>query len=171
MSVLTRDDSPLLGLSTAIDEGVGVEASAGSKVLGSWTEQLFQQAQAAAPSAGSITGFIAPYPVEVVDIWAQIHTASTSGTVQVTHDTVAQAAGAGTATMSSTINIGSGGITADVPFSAARGAALNAAASSSILATAPGTLQLAKGDKLGVTFGGTLTGLANSTVYAILKRI
>lgn len=167
---LFKDEAPILSSNAAIDEGLGVETSAGSKVVGSWNEVLFAQYQTAAPAAGSVAGFFAPYPVEVVDIWATFATGSTSGTVQVTHDTSANAPGAGTAVMSSTISVASSG-TANVPFSAARGAYLSAAASTSILATAPGTLQLAKGDYLSVKFAGTLTSLANCTVSAILKRI
>jgi hypothetical protein len=170
MSLLVRDVVPVLSPNAAIDEGVGIETSAGSKLVGSWSEALYQQAQLAAPSAGSIFGFVAPYPVEVVDIWVSVGTVSTSGTIQVTHETSTTASGGGTAVMSSTISVGAGA-TVVVPFSAARGAYLNVAASASILATAPGTLQLAKGDRLSVTFGGTLTSLANTIVFAILKRI
>jgi hypothetical protein len=154
-----KDELPLLSPNAAIDEQLGIEVSAGSKLTGSWNEVLFSQYQAAIPVAGSIICFVAAFPCELVAAQLIWGVASASGTVQITHDTGTAAPGAGSALLA-----------AAVPTSTAANTLFVIPKAQAFTAT-NSTLQLAKGDRLSITFAGTFTGQANLVVMAQLKRI
>lgn len=156
---LFRAELPLLSPNAALDEGLGIEVSSGSKVVGSFQDVVFQQAQTAAPAAGSIVGFIAPYPVELVSAQVIWSVASASGTLQLTHDSGVQAPGAGTALLVSALSTASTANTVSAIPKAKAFAAVNS------------SLQFAVGDRLSLTFGGTLTGQAGLVVSVLFKRI
>lgn len=165
---LFRDEYPLLSPNQAVDEGYGIETNAGSKVVGAFEDILFQQGQQAIPTAGSITAFIAPYPLELIGgslVWS---TASASGTVQLTKDTGTTAPGAGTALLTAAIATSTTANTVanfgSVSYAGAAGTAFASPATS-------GKVQMAKGDRLSITFGGTFTSQTNLVVMGFFKRI
>ena len=149
---LFKDEAPILSANTAIDEGVGIETNAGSKLMGSWNEVV------SIPAAGSHVNqyvYWAPYPVEVVAFSVIYVTASSSGTLMLEHETPAQAVGSGTNVLTGTVSTSS------------TAATLN----KGTLASAPGTLQLAAKDTLGLVSAGTATSFAGGLVNITLKRI
>lgn len=153
---LFKDELPLLSPNAAIDEGLGIETSVGSKVQGSWAEPAWPAATTPVTST-SYTVFIATVPVELVGITAIAATAGgAASTVIPVHDLAGvHAPGSGTNMTSAAL-------------------ALSGTANTSVsgtLATAPGTLQLAKGDKISLTFAGTISPLAGLFVNLWLKRI
>lgn len=152
MGFLFRDANPTLSPNTLVDDGFGVETSIGSKIVGTW-EEIFQ----APGAAGAVTEaiYIAPFPIEVVGVQCIFATASTSGTVTVEKDTGTTAPGSGTAVLTGTMSLAG---TANTTVTGT-------------LVSAPGTLQFAKGDKVAVVFGGTLTNLVGLCVSVLLKRI
>jgi hypothetical protein len=165
---LFRDEAPLLGPNVAIDEGYGIETSVGSKILGSFEELLFQQMQQSAPAAGTVIGFIAPYAVELIGGAYIYGVTSSSGTFQLTHDTGVVAPGAGTALLTTTANIA---LTANTILYFGSPSYAGAAGLAFASPVTSAKVQLAKGDRISVTFGGTLTGLANMTIMGLFKRI
>lgn len=116
---------------------------------------LWLQLAASAPSAGSQTIFLAARAYRVKAISVVFSTASTSGTAQVNKDTSTNAPGAGTALMTGTVSLAG---------------TANTVVNGTLVATAA-TLQLAAGDRLSVTFGGTLTSLAGCTIVVALVPI
>lgn len=157
--MLFKGELPLLSPNTAIDEQVGIETSVGSKIVGQFSDALYQQAQTAIPVAGSIIAYVAPYPVELVGAQLIWGVASASGTIQLTHDTGTAAPGAGTALLGSVIPTST---TANTVFTVPKSQAFAASNSS---------LQLAKGDRISITFAGTFTSQANLVVMGVFKRI
>jgi hypothetical protein len=156
---LFKDELPLLSPNSAIDEGLGIETSVGSKLSGSWNEILYSQYQAAIPTAGSVIGFVFPFPAELVGGYIIWSVASASGTVQLFKDTGTTAPGSGTALLGSAIPTST---TANTVFQFPKSQAF--VSNSSIL-------QFAKGDRLDITFGGTFTSQANLVIVAQLKKI
>jgi hypothetical protein len=155
-----KDDAPILGVNAAIDEGLGIETNVGSKIIGSFEEVLYAQFQGSIPTAGSVTTFIAPYPLELIGgaiIWGG---ASASGTIQLVHDGAGVVVpGAGTALLGSPIPTST---TANTVFKFPK---------SQAFANVNSSLQLAAYDKLTITFAGTFTGQTNLVVMAQFKRI
>lgn len=148
---LYKDEAPLLSSNTLVDEGVGIEV--GSKVVGSWAE-TFQAPIATLAINQSF--FIAPYPVEVVAIQASWKTvAGQAATVTAEKLTGTTAPGSGTSLTSTTADLTS---------------TINTT-NTLTLATAPATLQLAKGDRIGALFTGTTTSLVGLVLSVVLKRI
>lgn len=125
-------------------------ASFSSVMSASW-----QQAQGAAPSAGSFTILLATRPVRVTFASVVFSTTSTSGTVTVTKDTGTQAPGAGTALLTAPMSLSG---------------TANTVVNGTLIATLS-TLTLAAGNRLALTFAGTLTGLAGANVSVGLLPI
>lgn len=149
---LFKDESPLLSSNAAIDEGLGVETNLGSKIVGSWSE-VFQAPIATAAVTQNI--FIAPYACEIVAISAVWGVNSTSGNAIVQKLTGVTAAGSGLNAQTAVIDLSGSN-------NAVHTAALN---------TTTSTLQLASGDRLGILFAGTMTGLVGAVINIQLKRI
>ena len=149
---LYRDESPLLSTSAAIDEGLGIETSIGSKIVGSWSE-IFQAPIATA--AVNQPFYIAPYPVELVSANLIFGVNSTSGNVMIEKETGTTAVGSGNNMLSAVIST----------------AGANNTVTAGTLTTTSSFLQLAKGDRLGLVFQGTETGLVGLVISAVLKRI
>ena len=150
---LYKDESPILSSSAAIDEGLGVETSLGSKIIGTFPVFL---ANLNATTAVNQPFFIAPYPVEVVAINTTYSVNSTSGNAIIEKATGTTAIGSGSNVMSAVSD-----------WSANANNTVVAAA----LVTTPATLQLAKGDRLNAVFAGTKTGLIGGLIEVQLKRI
>lgn len=113
----------------------------------------WQQAQGAAPSAGSFSIFLATRACVVKGVKLSFSTASSSGTVTVTKDTGTTAPGGGTAILTGTMS--SAGTANTVV--------------SGTLVTTQATVTLAAGDRLAVTLAGTQTGLAGAIVTVELE--
>jgi hypothetical protein len=113
------------------------------------------QLAGAAPSAGSQTFFLASRAYRVKSATCIFSTASTSGTATVNKDTGTTAPGGGTALLTGTMSLSG---------------TANTLVTGTLISTAA-TLQLAAGDRLSVTFGGTLTNLAGATIMVGLVPI
>lgn len=109
---------------------------------------VWQQGQAAAPSAGSFTIFQATRAYRVKAMNLVYSTASSSGTATITKDTGTTAPGGGTALLTGTVSTSS---------------TANTTNSGTLIATVA-TLTMAAGDRIGLTLGGTQTGLAGLVV-------
>jgi hypothetical protein len=149
---LYKDEAPLLSSSAAVDEGLGIETSNGSKIMGSWAE-VFQAPIATAAVNQSF--FIAPYPVEVVGASAAWAVNSTSGNLMFEKTPGTTAVGSGNNLLTAVIN----------------SAGANNTVTTGTLVTTSGFLQLAKGDRLSAVFQGTETGLVGLVASVQLKRI
>ena len=114
---------------------------------------VWQQDGGSAPSAGSQTIFLATRAYTVSAVSVVFGTASTSGTVDVKKDTGTTAPGGGTSVLTGTISLAG---------------TANTVVNGTLTATAA-TLAMAAGDRLSVTFGGTLTSLANAVIQVALK--
>lgn len=150
--MLFKDSVELLSANTAVDDGVGVEVQKGSKVLGYWPETF---GPFAAATATTESVFIAPFALELVGFQIVFGTASSSGTITIEKLTGTTAPGGGTALLTGTVS------TAGTANTVLKGTLIGA----------PGSLQLAAGDRLGLVFAGTATGLVGLQVEALLKKI
>lgn len=157
MSYSFRDADSVLGPNATVEIPQGAAAPTQVKL------QLLEVVSfnaVAAPAAGSISLFVAPSAAlygsySLVGVSATFSTASTSGTLDVKKDlNVTQAPGAGTSLLTGTMSL-SGTANTTV---------------NGTLITNPATLQLAAGDRLSVTFGGTLTNLANLCINLYVVR-
>jgi len=150
---LFKDESPLLSTNAAIDEGLGIETSKGSKIIGSFPVILDNLN---ATTAVNQSFFIAPYPVEVVSINTVYAVNSTSGNMMVEKTPGTTAVGSGnnlqTAVSDWAVNA-------------------NNTVVAATLVTTSGFLQLATGDRLSAIFAGTKTGLTGGLINVVLKRI
>jgi hypothetical protein len=113
------------------------------------------QGQGSAPSAGSFSIFLATRAYRIKSFKAVFSTASSSGTATATKDTGTAVPGAGTAILTGTVSLAG---------------TANTVVSGTLVATAA-TLQLAAGDRLALTLGGTLTSLAGCVVQIGLTPI
>lgn len=109
----------------------------------------------AAASAVSIAAYPIAVALQLIGVQICFGTASASGTVTVEHLTGTQAAGGGTALLT-------------VPLSTA--GAPNTYLTGTLIATLA-SLQFAAGDRLGIVFGGSQTGLVGLSVSVTFKRI
>ena len=150
---LYKDEAPLLSSSAAIDEGLGIETSLGSKIIGSFPVILDNLN---ATTAVNQSFFIAPYPVEVVSSNTVYAVNSTSGNMMVEKTPGTTAVGSGN------------NLQAAVSDWAAN--ANNTVVAAAIVST-KSFLQLATGDRLSAIFAGTKTGLIGGMVNVVVKRI
>jgi hypothetical protein len=152
---LYRDEAPLLSSNAAVDEGLGIETSIGSKILGSFEVAL---TGLNATTAVSQAFYIAPYPVEVVGIKDTYAVNSTSGNMIVEKTPISgnTAVGSGNNLMTAVSNWATNA---------------NNSVTTETLVTTKSFLQLTTGDRLSALFAGTLTGLIGGTVQIQLKRI
>ena len=152
---LFKDEAPILSPNSAIDEGLGIETSNGSKIVGSF-EVVLNNLNAT--TAVSQAFYIAPYPVEVVGIYDTYAVNSTSGNmiVEKTPASGNTAVGSGNNLMTAVSNWATNA---------------NNSVTTDTLVTTTSFLQLAKGDRLSAIFAGTKTGLIGGVVAVQLKRI
>ena len=150
---LYKDEAPLLSVNAAIDEGLGIETSIGSKITGSYPVILDNLN---ATTAVNQPFFIAPYPVEVVGISTTYSVNSTSGNAMVEKTPGTTAIGSGNNLMTAV---------SDWAVNA------NNSVVNATLVTTSSFLQLAKGDRLSAIFAGTKTGLIGGTISVLVKRI
>lgn len=165
MSYLVRNQNDVLGPNAAIElpSGSGAATFVGLQLM----EPLYFFS-AAAPAAGSQVLFIVPQApsqatgatplgaYQLLGVSATFTVTSTSGTLQVTHDTGVSAPGSGTAMLSSAVSLSG---TANTVVSGIPATTLTGA-----------QRILSPGDRLSITFGGTLTGLANISVSVYLAK-
>lgn len=149
---LFKDESPLLSTSAAIDEGLGIETSLGSKILGS---HIIALDGLNATTSVNQSLYIAPYPVEVVGVTAAFAVNSTSGNIMVEKTPGTTAVGSGNNMLTAVISTAGANNTVNTP----------------TLVTTSGFLQLAKGDRISAVFAGTETGLIGGYLQIQLKRI
>lgn len=116
---------------------------------------IWQQDAGAAPSAGSQTFFLADRSYRITGVSTVFSTASSSGTAQVNKETGTTAPGSGTAVLTGTMSLAG---------------TANTVVNGTLVATAA-TMQLAVGDRLSVTFGGTMTSFAGGVVCVGLQPI
>jgi len=161
---LFRNENVILGPNAGIELPNG---GGQSTLVGLQLVEVFPFFSAAAPAAGSQCLFIVP-PVasaatgalpqgKYLYAGAQVFytTASTSGTIQFFHDTGTQAPGAGTAITAATSIATAGPLTVYVPQSSGLSLA---------------TQVFSPGDRISMTFAGTMTGQANLTVSMYMAR-
>lgn len=162
---LFRGEAPLLGSNAAIDDNLGLESSLGAKLIGTWAEIV-----SIGPAASAVTQsvYIAPYSVEVVEVDISWDTASASGTVQVEKLAGTTASGSGIGLISSS---SSGSAVAASTAGTAATVAIYSQAKGNMITPDSSKFQLAKGDRLGVVFSGTQTGLVGLIVSIKMKRI
>ena len=137
---LFSDEAPKLGNSTVIDD----------TTLGTvkpQTEECITVSGLVATSTSQDL-LVAPYPLQVSGVSVTFGTASSSGTADLVKMTGTTAVGSGTTTLTGTMSLAG---TANTPVNGT-------------LVSTLATLQLAKGDRLGLKLGGTLTSLANCNV-------
>lgn len=167
---LFKDENPQLGASVSVKEFSGFGAA--TPVVNYFKPQTrevvaFAQASATIPATQYV--FVAPFACQVISVKATLTALSTSGTLAVTRvpqaslplapSTAVGTSGVLNILSSATVNIGSGGITAN-NFTAAT---LNTAAGSPTV--------LAAGDAIAVQFGGTLTSLTGLLVQIEIAQI
>jgi hypothetical protein len=140
MAFSFTDENPVLGNATVIDDSVVGRA----KPI---TEEVIMVSGLVAAST-SLDVLVAPYPIQVTGVSATFGTASSSGTADLVKMTGTTAVASGTTLLTGTISLAG---TANTPVNGT-------------LITTISTLQLAKGDRLGVKLGGTLTSLVNCNV-------
>lgn len=140
MSFSFSDETPVLGNATVIDD----------TTLGKTKPQTEECITVSGLTASSASQdlLIAPYPLQVSGVSVTFGTASTSGTADLVKMTGTTAVGSGTTTLTGTMSLAG---TANTP--------VNGTLTSTIA-----TLQLAKGDRLGLKLAGTLTSLANCNI-------
>lgn len=107
-----------------------------------------------AAASANQTVFVADDYYQLADVWTVFGTQSTSGTLQVEKIASGTANGSGTNLLSSAAALSG---TANTPVQAT-------------LSTTTANLQLKPGDRLGLVFAGTMTGLANGQVTLYLTR-
>ena len=137
---LFSDEAPKLGNSTVIDD----------TTLGTvkpQTEECITVSGLVATSTSQDL-LVAPYPLQVSGVSVTFGTASSSGTADLVKMTGTTAVGSGTTTLTGIMSLAG---TANTPVNGT-------------LVSTLATLQLAKGDRLGLKLGGTLTSLANCNV-------
>lgn len=166
MSYTVRGDTPVLGGGTSIEVQNGMNAPFTGLIQ---LVEVMPFNSAAAPSAGSTVLFIVPPAASgatgalplggyrFVGASATWTVASTSGTLQVVHDTGVSAPGSGTALLASALSLST---TANTVVSAFPSASVSAA-----------NQLLSPGDRLSITFGGTLTNLANLAINIFVSRV
>jgi len=137
---LFSDEAPKLGNSTVIDD----------TTLGTVKPQTEECITISGLVATSVSQdlLIAPYPLQVSGVSVTFGTASSSGTADLVKMTGTTAVGSGTTTLTGTMSLAG---TANTPVNGT-------------LVSTLATLQLAKGDRLGLKLGGTLTSLANCNI-------
>lgn len=164
MSYLVRNQNDVIGPNAAIElpSGAGASTFVGMQLM----EPLyfFQ----AALTAGSQVLFIVPQApsqatgatplgaYQLLGVSATFTVTSTSGTLQLTHDTGVSAPGSGTAMLSSALSLSG---TANTVVSAVPSTTLTGA-----------QRVFLPGDRLSVTIGGTVTGGANLSVSVYLAK-
>jgi len=137
---LFSDEAPKLGNGTVIDDTT-------LGVVKPQTEECITVSGLVATSVSQDL-LIAPYPLQVSGVSVTFGTASSSGTADLVKMTGTTAVGSGTTTLTGTMSLAG---TANTPVNGT-------------LVSTLATLQLAKGDRLGLKLGGTLTSLANCNV-------
>jgi len=137
---LFSDEAPKLGNGTVIDDTT-------LGVVKPQTEECITVSGLVATSTSQDL-LIAPYPLQVSGVSVTFGTASSSGTADLVKMTGTTAVGSGTTTLTGTMSLAG---TANTPVNGT-------------LVSTLATLQLAKGDRLGLKLGGTLTSLANCNV-------
>ena len=137
---LFSSENPVLGNSTVVNDNTLGQV----KPL---TEQIITVSGLVAAST-SLDVLVAQYPIQISGVSVTFGTASSSGTADLVKMTGTTAVGSGTSTLTGTMSLAG---TANTP--------VNGTLSSTVA-----NLQLAKGDRLGVKLGGTLTSLANCNV-------
>jgi len=137
---LFSSENPVLGNSTVVnDTTLGV--------VKPQTEECITVSGLVATSTSQDL-LVAPYPLQVSGVSVTFGTASSSGTADLVKMTGTTAVGSGTTTLTGTMSLAG---TANTPVNGT-------------LVSTLATLQLAKGDRLGLKLGGTLTSLANCNV-------
>lgn len=167
---LFKDENPVLGPLTSVKELSGF--GAGNPVVNYYKPQTreivaFVQASATIPATQYI--YVAPFACQVINVKVTLSALSTSGTLAVTRVPQASLPLAPTTAVGTsgvlnvlgvaTVNIGSGGITANnfnVP-------GLNTGSGAPLV--------LAAGDAIAVQFGGTLTSLTGLLVQIEIVQI
>lgn len=162
---LFREEKPTISQNAIIADGPtsgGVVGAGqygidfGSKIVGAWVDTFNFQAA----NAVTQTLYTAMYPCELVGVQIQIDAQSTSGTITVAKCTGTTAPASGTAMLTGTINIGSGGIVA------------NTVTNGTLVTTSnTSTLRLAAGDRIAAIFSGTVTSLSGCVLSLQLKKI
>jgi len=137
---LFSSENPVLGNTTVVNDNTLGQV----KPL---TEQIITVSGLVAAST-SLDVLVAQYPIQISGVSVTFGTASSSGTADLVKMTGTTAVGSGTSTLTGTMSLAG---TANTP--------VNGTLSSTVA-----NLQLAKGDRLGVKLGGTLTSLANCNV-------
>lgn len=165
MSYTFRDDAPILGQLATVELSNGASAST---LVGLQVVEPLQYFSAGVPSPLSQVVLIVPPAASVATgalplgsykfagISATFTTTSTSGTVQVFHDTGVTAPGSGTA-LCNTVSLAG---------------TANTVVSGLPLATVSAANQLlSAGDRLTLTFAGTLTNLVNLSITIFVTRV
>jgi len=137
---LFSSEYPVLGNATVVNDNTLGQV----KPL---TEQIITVSGLVAAST-SLDVLVAQYPIQVSGVSVTFGTASSSGTADLVKMTGTTAVASGTSTLTGTMSLAG---TANTP--------VNGTLSSTVA-----NLQLAKGDRLGVKLGGTLTSLVNCNV-------
>lgn len=155
---LFRGENPVLG-STVVDTGASLAVtSADALTVGGTivpqTEPLIFSVPAATQAVNQAI-FVAETTYQVAGLKAVWGTASSSGTVTIEKLTGTTAPGSGTALLTGTISTAG---------------TANTVTTGTLIATLA-SLKLAAGDRLGVVFSGTETGLVGLVLNVTLKRI
>ena len=137
---LFSDEAPKLGNGTVIDDNT-------LGVVKPQTEECITVSGLVATSTSQDL-LVAPYPLQISGVSVTFGTASSSGTADLVKMTGTTAVSAGTTLLTGTMSLAG---TANTPVNGT-------------LVSTVATLQLAKGDRLGLKLGGTLTSLANCNV-------
>ena len=137
---LFSDEAPKLGNGTVIDDTT-------LGVVKPQTEECITVSGLVATSTSQDL-LVAPYPLQISGVSVTFGTASSSGTADLVKMTGTTAVSAGTTLLTGTMSLAG---TANTPVNGT-------------LVSTVATLQLAKGDRLGLKLGGPLTSLANCNV-------
>jgi len=166
MSFNFRDITPVLSGDSLIEVSNGAGPST---LVKPQLVEVYQYFAAGVPSPTSQVVFIAPPIASVatgatplgnyrlVGVSATFTTASTSGTLQITHDTGVSAPGSGTALLGSTVSLSG---TANTVVSGVPSASVSLA-----------NQTISPGDRLSLVFAGTLTNLVNLSVSLYVARV
>lgn len=150
---LFRSEAPLLSPNAAIDEGLGIETSIGSKAIGSFAIMSPMTLGTNVITNSAI--YIAPYPVEVVAVNIAFGVNSVSGNVMLEKTPGTTAVGSGNNLLTAVIST----------------AGANNTVTAGTLVTTASFLQLAKGDRLSIITGNNQNGLSGQQMEVQLKRI
>lgn len=160
-----RDDNPILGANAQIELLNGASASS---LVGMQVMEPLQYFSAGVPSPTSQVLFIVPPAAGVaagalplgnyrlLGVSATFTTASTSGTLDLTHETGTTAPGGGTSMLTGTVSLAG---TANTVVSGAPATAIALA-----------TQVLSPGDRISIKFAGTLTNLVALSVSVYIGR-